>query len=177
MRRLRYFGDPVLREQAEEVGEITDEIRELVSDMIRIMDSKNGIGLAATQVGVSLKVLIIRPEIEREDGSFFFGDPVVYINPVISNPTEEKSVMSEGCLSVPGIHKEVERPVGIDVKAIDLDGNEIFEVVRGFKAREIMHENDHLNGKLFIDRLSKEDRKEIEKELLEIKKKYGSGGE
>ena len=168
---LRYYGDPILRRKAEEIAKITDEIKLLVKKMIEVMDEKNGVGLAATQLGVLYKVLVIRPEIETENG-FALGDIEVYINPIISNPSKEREVMSEGCLSVPGIHKEVIRPISIHIEAIDLNGNKISEDVIGFKARELMHENDHLNGKLFIDRISKEDKKDIEEDLKAIKKTY-----
>ena len=100
------------------------------------------------------------------------GPAEVYINPKLSNPSKNKETMQEGCLSVPQIHEEVERPISIDIEALDLNGNQIKTTVTGFKARELMHENDHLNGVLFIDRLSPRLRKLITPYLDNIKKKY-----
>jgi peptide deformylase len=169
--KIKYIGNPILREQALEVKEITEEIRELVAKMILLMDELRGVGLAATQVGYLYRIFVIRPEVKTEDGEFALGEPEVYINPVLKNPSKETEVMAEGCLSVPGIHADVERPLSIDVEAIDLEERRISKRVCGFKAREIMHENDHLHGKLFIDRLKEKDRKAVEKELEELKEK------
>lgn len=171
-RDLVYFGNPLLRSRCEDVKEITPKIKQLCFDMIETMDANNGIGLAAIQVGILLRIIVIRPVIEDEEKKAILGDPEIYINPKISNPSNEKDFLSEGCLSVPGIHAEVQRPVSVQLKALDLDGNVIEKNLVGFKAREIMHENDHLNGVLFIDRLSSKLKKEIEPELRKIKSKY-----
>lgn len=171
-RPLVYYGNPLLRKKSVKVEKINDEIKTLVKDMIETMDANNGVGLAAIQVGEPWRVIVIRPEIENESGKIMLGEPEVYINPVLSNPSSETNIFSEGCLSIPGIHREVERPKSIHVEAMDLEGNKISEDFEGFKAVEIMHENDHLNGVLFVDRLSKENRKKIEPYLKEIKKKY-----
>ena len=172
---LKYYNDPILREKCKKVDKITEEIKKLVSDMIETMDANNGIGLAANQVGYLFKLFVIRPEIKDANGEYALGSPEVYINPVLSkNPSEEKNVMTEGCLSFPGLHIEIERPKKIHVEAIDINGDPVSIDLVGFKAREIMHENDHLNGRLFIDRASKEIRKHIEPALREIKKKYSS---
>lgn len=170
---LRYYGDPILRETAREVVDITPEVKQFVADLISTLDStNNGVGLAANQVGCLLRIFVIRPEIEGEDEEFVLGPPEVYINPVLSAPSDEMELMLEGCLSLPALHAEVYRPISITVTAQDINGNQFTEEVTGFKAREIMHENDHLNGRLFIDRLEKKERKFIEKKLQEIKKKF-----
>lgn len=169
---LRYFGDPILRAKCKEITEITDEIKALVADMIETMDSLNGVGLAANQVGKSLRLLVIRPEVKLPNGDFSLGPAEVYINPVLSNPSEEIAVMTEGCLSFPGLHVEIERPFAIHVEALDIHGHKISADVSGFKARELMHENDHLNGKFFIDRLSLDLKKAVEPALKKIKEKY-----
>lgn len=170
--RLRYFGDPILRKKCKVVTEITDEIRSLVKDMIETMDALNGVGLAANQVGKSYKLFVIRPEVKSPEGEFSLGPAEVYINPVLSNPSEETEIMNEGCLSFPGLHVDVERPFSIHVEALDIHGHPISLDVSGFKARELMHENDHLNAKFFIDRLSANLRKAVEPALKKIQEKY-----
>ena len=173
-RKFCYYGNPILRKKAVKVTAITDEIRELVHDMIEMMDDRNGVGLAASQVGELWQIFVIRPEIQSDSNEFLLGEPIVYINPELSNPSEETQTGPEGCLSIPGIHMEVTRPKSIHIKAMDLDGNIFEEDVTGFKAREVMHENDHLNGVLYIDRLNPEQKKEIQPVLKEIKEKYSS---
>lgn len=169
---LYYYGSPVLRKKCQEVDKITDEIRMLVSNMIETMDANNGVGLAASQVGELLRIFVIRPEIKLPDGKFDLGAPEVYINPVLSNPSDEIDIMNEGCLSLPGLHADIERPFSIHIEALDVEGNVISLDATGFKARELMHENDHLNGKLFIDRLYHEDKRAVEPLLRKLKKKY-----
>jgi len=169
---LVYYGNPSLRSRSAEVKEITDEIKQLCRDMIETMDANNGIGLAAIQVGKLHRIFILRPVLESEDGETTLGEAEIYINPKLSNPSKQTNILPEGCLSIPGLHTEVERPLSIHIEALDLEGNKISKEVTGFKAREIMHENDHLNGVLFIDRLPAKKRKEIEPGLKEIKKKY-----
>lgn len=170
--RIRYYGDPVLRKKCEKVSAITPEIKKLVEDMIETMIHQNGIGLAASQVGELVRVFIIREEILTPSGDFTFGAPRVFINPVLSDPTPELETMLEGCISIPNLHIEVERPKGITIEAMGLDGKVFKETIIGFTARQLMHENDHLNGTLHIDRCSKEERKRIENSLRRIKEKY-----
>ena len=169
---LVYLGNSLLRTRSERVKEITDEIRSLVTDMIETMDENKGIGLAAIQVGKPLRILIIRPVIEQNENEAVLGDVEVYINSKISNPSSETVILPEGCLSIPGIHAEVERPKSIHIEWTDLEGKHHEGDFSDFKARELMHENDHLNGVLFIDRLTAKVRKEISLHLKEIEKKY-----
>ena len=169
---LVFFGNSLLRKHSSFVEHINDGVRRLVEDMIETMDSKKGVGLAAVQVGVLLRVFIIRPEIYLENGEMTLGDVQVFINSVLSAPTEEKVLMLEGCLSLPGLHREVERPVAIHVEAQNLQGEKVSADFSDFTAREIMHENDHLNGVLFIDRLDARTKREIEPFLKEIKKAH-----
>jgi peptide deformylase len=170
---IRYYGDPILRVPCLKVEKITDEIKQLVHDMIETMDGAyNGVGLAANQVGFLHKIFVIRAEIQTAEGNFVLGPPEVYINPVLSNPSVRKEVMLEGCISFPHFHVEVERPLSIHVEALDINGKPFSEDVSGFKAREVMHENDHLNGKVLIDRLSKQRQREIAPALKELKSKY-----
>jgi len=171
-RQICYYGHPVLHTKCETVEKITDEIRTLVADMIETMDALNGVGLAANQVGVSLKVLIIRPVKMNEEKRAVLGDVEVYINPKLSNPSEEMEILSEGCLSFPKLFLDIERPYKIHVDAIDLDGKKISRDLEGFHAREVMHENDHLQGRTFIQRIKdKRMLQDIQSILKDIKKK------
>ncbi|MBY0528731.1 MAG: peptide deformylase [Rhabdochlamydiaceae bacterium] len=164
------YGNPILRKRCAPVTEITEEIRALVRNMIETMDKSNGCGLAAPQVGHALRVFVLRDYIEHEDGNWTLADPKVYINPKITDPTEEMLRDMEGCLSLPKIRLEVERPSQITVEALDLNGNLFKEVVTGYNARIRMHENDHLNGVLFIDRVDAHSRNQIEPQLRAFKK-------
>lgn len=168
---LVYYDNHQLRLRSEKIKEITPEIKQLIYDMIETMDANNGVGLAAVQVGKHLRIIIIRPVLKNDDDAVL-GEVEVYINPKLSNPSEKTEVLPEGCLSIPGLHLEVERPYSIHVDAQDINGNQISKSFFGFHARQIMHENDHLNGVLFIDRLPAKKRKEIEPTLKAIKSKY-----
>jgi len=169
---LHYFGDPVLRQKAKPVEEITDEIRQLCLDMIETMLAHNGIGLAATQVGRMLRIFVSNVDFEDEEGEVHLCDPIVYINPVISNPSETFVERSEGCLSIPKLYAAVARPLTITVEAMDMDGNTFTKECYGYHARNIMHENDHLNGVLFVDRIKGKRRTQLEPELRRIKQHY-----
>lgn len=167
-----YYGDPRLRKKADLVQGITPEIRKLVADMIETMDVKNGIGLAAPQVGHSLRIFVLRNYLEVEEGELGLSDPLVYINPKIISISKETAVETEGCLSIPGIREKVERPLAIVIEAMNLDGNLFREEITGYNARVRLHENDHLNGVLFIDRMEGARRKKIDNFLKQIAAKY-----
>ena len=169
---LRYYSDPILRKISTPVKEITIEIKKFIDDLIESMDAHNGIGLAAPQVGRLLRIFVVRLEFIAPNGEFIKGKPKVYINPKITDPSKESDILSEGCLSLPGIHVDVARPLKIHVQAMDIDGNTFEEELEGFVARQVMHENDHLNGTLIIDRCSKEQKKEADPFLQKIKKAY-----
>lgn len=169
---IRIYGDPVLRKRAEPVGEITDEIRQLVLNMVETMDRNNGIGLAAPQVGHSLRLFVLRNYIEGEDGHLRVSDPQVYINPKIISFGKGTLTDTEGCLSIPGIRSAVERPDSVIIESTNLNGQRVTEEIVGYNARVRMHENDHINGTLFIDRISSNERKRLEPLLREIKKKH-----
>jgi peptide deformylase len=140
---IRVLGDPILRQNTTPVKEITDELRKLVADMFETMHHARGIGLAAPQVGRSERLAVI--EIE--------GDPLVVINPEILERSG-KSKAEEGCLSIPDIYADVERPKDVVVRAMDLDGNTYELPATDLLARCLQHEIDHLDGKLFLDYLS-----------------------
>jgi peptide deformylase len=158
------YGDPVLREKCEEVTEINREVKDLVADMIATLKSANGLGLAAPQVGVPLRIFII------DLSSIDLTESVkVFINPRIEATSGEVS-MEEGCLSFPGIYQTITRPEKVKVKATGLDGKEFTLEAAGMLARAIQHENDHLDGVLFIDYFSSLSRTLIKGKLNKLKK-------
>lgn len=141
------FPDPRLRTVAKSVTEVDDKVRQLVDDMFETMYDAPGIGLAATQVNVHKRVVVI-------DVSEDKSQPLVFINPEIEVLDAEVSEYDEGCLSVPGFYETVVRPGHIRVKALDRNGD-VFEIEpQGLLAVCIQHELDHLNGKLFVDHIS-----------------------
>lgn len=152
------YPDPRLRTLAQPVEEVTDEIRQLIDDMFETMYAAPGIGLAATQVDVHKRVVVM-------DLSEDKTEPRVFINPELEPLTDDADLYQEGCLSVPGFFEEVERPLRVRVKALDRDGNPFELVAEGLLAVCIQHECDHLNGKLFVDYLSRLKRDRIRKKL------------
>jgi len=170
---LRVYDDPILREKSKLIEEITEEIKELARYMVEFADNNNGIGLAAVQLGVPIRMFILRNYIILPDEKWTVSAPMVFINPKIIWKSKETNSDTEGCLSIPGLPKgPVERPSLVKIEALDLEGNKFIDEREGMNARVFLHENDHLNGVLFIDRLPPKERKEIEPELQEIKKKY-----
>jgi len=151
------FPDPRLRRVAQPVEEVTDYERTLAADMLETMYAARGIGLAATQVNQSIRMLVL-------DLSETKNEPKVFINPEIID-RQGAQICEEGCLSVPGIHADVERAEEIRVRALGLDG-EPFEIdANGLLAVCIQHEIDHLDGKVFVDYLSPLKRRMVEKKL------------
>lgn len=175
-RRLAYYNDPVLRKKGVKVEEITDDIRQLVQDMTDTMRNNNGIGLAAQQVNLALNLFIteapIPVPVDDRHVRWEPGKLRVFINPKILKHSEEQWSYEEGCLSIPKLYRAIPRPIAVLVHATDLDGNEFEEEFTWLEARTIMHENDHINGVLFIDRLHGKARREVEPLLNDIKKKY-----
>lgn len=174
---LAYYGNPVLRRVGDPILEITDSVLKLAQEMIETMDACDGLGLAAPQVHHSTKLFVIRVPIEDPMGQVQLGGVKVFINPVVSNPSEKKWSAQEGCLSIPSIHAEVERPFEITVEYTNLEGKRIKEVCSGWEARVIMHENDHINGVLFIDYLPQEERDALEPYLKRLDKRIHDGTE
>lgn len=147
-RPVRIYGDPVLREKAREIRDFDDSLRALVADLFETMHAYNGVGLAANQVGVAQRVFVV--DVPREDGE---RDRFAVVNPVLDHRLG-KQRDEEGCLSMPGINEEVERPLKLRLRGLDEHGRPIDRVVEGFLARAVQHETDHLDGVLFTDRLS-----------------------
>lgn len=171
-RALVYYGHPALREKCLPVKEINQEILDLIQEMIRIMNAHNGVGLAASQVGVLLRVFVCIVTDLDSEGLPVYGAPKVYINPVVTILDEEQWWDSEGCLSVPKIYEDVPRPKKIQVQALNEKGESFSEIREGWMARPILHENDHLNGVLFFDRAPFHRKQALQSQLKKIKKKY-----
>ncbi len=154
---IRKYGDPVLREKCMAVVKVDDSIKKLMDDMAQTMYSSRGVGLAAPQVGIKQRVIVV-------DGSTGL---ICIANPVILSG-EGKKAMIEGCLSIPGIEVEIRRASEITVEGLDRSGKHIELSVNGLAGRAIQHEIDHLDGKLIIDYLSLVKRQLIKKKLRAI---------
>jgi peptide deformylase len=159
LEHVRKFGDPVLRSKARAVEVFDDALRDEVARMGALMHDSMGIGLAATQVGILHRVLVYRVEHESPVNAL--------INPELEWSGREKEWMEEGCLSLPGVLVDVERPVRVRVRARDPQGEPILVEASGLEARVIQHEIDHLDGVLILDRTPRDQRKEAMRILRE----------
>ena len=155
------FPDPRLRTVAKPVEKVDDELRKLIDDMFETMYACPGIGLAATQVDVHQRLIVM-------DLSEDQTQPRVFINPEITPLTDEVAPYEEGCLSVPGFYEKVQRPARVHIKALDRDGNTFEEEADELLATCIQHEIDHLDGKLFVDYVSRLKLDRIKKKLEKI---------
>lgn len=147
IRSLHLLGSPVLRERAKAVPVVDDTVRQFVEDLFDTMRAAKGVGLAANQVGVALRVAVVDVGEEAPD-------PLVLINPVVTPRGDLIETAEEGCLSIPDIFAEVDRPVDITLQALDRDGKPYAMEISGYKARAVQHEVDHLDGVLFLDHLT-----------------------
>ncbi len=161
------FPDPRLRTRAVPVDQVTDRIQTLINDMFETMYTAPGIGLAASQVDVHERIIVM-------DLSDDHSAPRVFINPEINVIDEDLGSYDEGCLSVPGFYETVERPKVSAVKAVDRDGNPFTEELDGLMAICLQHEIDHLEGKLFVDYLSTLKRQRIRGKLVKDQKRRDS---
>ena len=149
------YGMPVLRKEAEDITPDYPELKELIANMFETMYHSDGVGLAAPQIGKAIRVVVITLDPLKEDYPEYADFNKAYINPHILEFDDSKTEsIDEGCLSLPGINEPVRRPTRIHVKYMDEDFNEHDEWVEGFLARVMQHEFDHLDGHLFIDRIS-----------------------
>lgn len=144
---ILHYPDPKLRTIAQPVAEINDEICQLVSDMFETMYEAKGIGLAATQIDRHIQLIVMDLTEDR-------SEPMVFINAQVTPLTEECAVYKEGCLSIPQVYDDVERPTRVKIEYLNLDGEQVEVEAEGLFAVCIQHELDHLNGKLFVDYLS-----------------------
>lgn len=148
LRPVRIYGDPVLREKALEVAGVDDSLRSLIADMRETMKAYNGVGLAANQVGVLQRVLVVDVPLDDERRA-----ALALVNPVILSRSGSETG-EEGCLSIPGIFEDVTRALHIKVRGLDERGQPLAFEAEGYLARALQHEVDHLDGVLFVDRLS-----------------------
>jgi peptide deformylase len=162
--------DPLLRQKSTPVEEVTDEIRTLIDDMFETMYAAPGIGLAAIQVGVPQRLLVIDLQEEEDEEGKPVREPRVFINPEIIEESEHLVPYNEGCLSVPEMYAEVDRPDRIRARWLDRDGVSHEEELTGLLAVCLQHEMDHLEGILFIDHLSRLKREMILKKLAKYRK-------
>jgi peptide deformylase len=166
LKLVRQYGDPVLRSRALEVERFDERLAEEIRRMGQIMHEALGIGLAATQVGVVHRVLVYRVDPD--------GPVASVVNPVLEWTSEEREPAEEGCLSLPGVLVEVERPVHVRVRAQDERGDEQLIEASGLEARVLQHEIDHLDGVLILDRTTREQRKQAMRALREASDGNGS---
>ncbi len=157
--------DPFLRQKSKIVGEVNDDMRQLMNDMLDTMYNAQGIGLAAIQIGIPKRIIVIDLSKEKEK-----KNPLYFVNPEIIWSSREGATYEEGCLSVPGQFAEIDRPDKCHVKYLDYDGNKKELKTEGLLATCIQHEIDHLEGILFIDYLSKLKKSLIVKKLSKQKK-------
>lgn len=162
---LIILPDPLLRQVSVSVERIDDDVRRLADDMLETMYDAPGIGLAAIQVGVARRMLVIDVSREGEEKT-----PLVFINPEIIKSSDERSTYEEGCLSIPDYYAEVERPAIVTVKSLDRDGKDQITEADGLLATCLQHEIDHLNGVLFIDHISRLKRDMVIKKFTKVAK-------
>jgi peptide deformylase len=159
LRHVRVYGDPALRSRARDIEVFDDALAQEVERMGKLMDDALGIGLAATQLGVMHRLLVYRVDPEAPLG--------VLINPEFEYKSDDLETMEEGCLSLPGVSVEVERPIHVRVRASDERGAPVVVEASGLEARVIQHEIDHLDGVLILDRTSRDQRKQAMRAMRE----------
>ena len=153
------YGDPVLRQRTEEIDEDYPELKQLLDNMFETMYAANGVGLAAPQIGLPIRLFVIDASPFGEDDEDGPGDPTakdfkrVFINPILVEESGDKWAFSEGCLSIPNINEEVLRKKNVIINYLDENFEEQEEELTGLAARVVQHEYDHIEGKLFIDKL------------------------
>jgi len=166
---LIILPDPILRQVSKPIETVDGEVRKLAADMLETMYDAPGIGLAAIQIGVPRRMLVLDVSKEGDDKT-----PLVFINPEIVSSSDERSVYEEGCLSIPDYYAEVERPAKIKVRHLDAEGREQVTEADGLLATCLQHEIDHLNGILFIDHISKLKREMVIRKFTKAAKLRGS---
>jgi peptide deformylase len=159
---IRKLGDPVLKSSATPVDRFDDSLQKQVSRMVGIMGDAYGVGLAAPQLGLSQRLLVYRVGPDAV--------PVTLVNPVKEWESADQETLDEGCLSIPGITVDVERPVHVRVRAVDEEGETRLVEASGLEARVIQHEMDHLDGVLILDRTTRDERKRALRELREAER-------
>ncbi|TWT56634.1 peptide deformylase [Allorhodopirellula solitaria] len=163
-----HYPHPTLQHRSRPIVRVDAKLREMAAEMIELMYENEGVGLAANQVDLPIRMFVANESGERGE-----GEEWVVINPVIDRPKGNESGQ-EGCLSVPGIYSQVKRPKTVRLQGYDLKGNEINVQLDGFLARVVQHEVDHLDGVMFFDRIGEESRREIEGALAEFETTFAS---
>lgn len=165
IRDIVLMGDPILRKPGEDVTDFDDGLEELVQDMFETMYHAEGIGLAAPQIGLSRRVIVVDLQAQEDE------EPrrLAVVNPVVSWQSEETEKQSEGCLSIPGLEEVVKRPASVRVEGRDPEGKELVVEADGLFSRALQHEIDHVNGILFVDRVSPLKRKMLLKKWKKLR--------
>ena len=181
IRKIVYLGEQVLRQKCGAVAEVTQEIRDLAADMLETMEDADGIGIAAPQVGVPLQLAVVDVRYDAEERGLFRVDgvdadydawmPLVFVNPELELKGD-KELGTEGCLSIPEVRAEVERPALVGARLHLIDGREVFVEADGLLGRALQHEVDHLHGILFIDRLSAVAKLRVKREIKKARKDW-----
>ena len=164
------YGQSVLRKPTQPIEKDYPNLKELVDNMFETMTHADGVGLAAPQIGLSIRLLVIDLAPLKEDNPELASFRVAMINPEILEVSEEESTYEEGCLSIPGISEAVVRPESVRIRYFDADFNEHDETFDGFRARVVQHEYDHLEGHLFTDRIKPLRRQLLKSKLTAISK-------
>ena len=159
------YPHPTLRVRSKPIRRVDQELRDIVAQMLELMYEADGVGLAANQVDLPLRLFVANPSGQRD------GEELVLLNPELQMPKGSETGQ-EGCLSLPGLSGQVKRPASVRLSAYDLKGNPVERVVDGFLARVLQHENDHLDGVLFFDRLSEEAKSELDDQLMEMESDF-----
>ncbi len=164
---IKIYPDPVLRKISDEVHEINESTRALIKDMFEIMEEEGGIGLAAPQVGISKRIIVL----SLKEKNF---EKMALVNPVIVSSSKETAFMEEGCLSIPGINADVQRSTKLIARGLTRSGRMVEITASNLLTRVLLHEIDHLDGVLFIDRLSDKEKKKVEGDLQTLYQQYST---
>ncbi len=159
------YPHPTLRVRSKPIRRVDQELRDIAAQMLELMYEADGVGLAANQIDLPLRLFVANPSGERD------GEELVLLNPELQMP-KGSEIGQEGCLSLPGLSAQVKRPASVRLSAYDLKGNPVERVVDGFLARVLQHENDHLDGVLFFDRLSEDAKSELDDQLMEMESDF-----
>jgi len=162
------YPHPTLRVRSKQIRRVNKELRDMAAQMLDLMYEAEGVGLAANQVNLPIRIFVANPSGQPGD-----GEELVLLNPELQMP-KGSVTGQEGCLSLPGVFGQVKRPKSIRLNAYDLKGNSIDRVVDGFLARVIQHENDHLDGVMFFDRMTDEAKRELDDQLHELETVFDS---
>ncbi|MDB4770522.1 peptide deformylase [bacterium] len=162
------YPHPTLRVRSKPIRRVNKELRNMAAEMLDLMYEAEGVGLAANQVNLPVRIFVVNPSGERGD-----GEEMVLLNPELQMP-KGSVTGQEGCLSLPGVFGQVKRPKSIRLSAFDLKGNPVERTVDGFLARVIQHESDHLDGVMFFDRMTEEAKREIDDQLHELETVFES---